>query len=226
MIKVFEAIKDRIDKAYFDYVTEKEFNGEDPAYWGDVSDEIGDELFEFISSLVKDETLDEPRTSGDNVTDCFRKHCAGERNSKSSENYIRYDFVDIKDYNNYEKVINSKVNNPDVRIVSLYDTELVLTSINDITSKSMSILFTTSCGFTNNGGDVQIALNSFANDVTTNAGNVNTINLVVLSKAGKTISMYAIKSDIIESKLKNIISQKINNDEIKSLYEKMYRGVN
>ena len=48
-------IKDYISRKYFDFITHREFNQKDPHYFGKVSDEIAEDLYDFFSELIENE---------------------------------------------------------------------------------------------------------------------------------------------------------------------------
>ena len=219
MIRIIEEIKDFASGVYFDYITDKELNGKDPNYFGEVSDKIAKELFDFFSDLIAEEFLIEAWTSNNNLKSHFKKHCVG-NGKKSNKKNIKYDFTTIDEYKDYEDEISRKVLQPDYRIVSLFDTVMVFSALSEITNQSTSVLFDIPCGFKNSNGIFQIGLNSFANGVTTNYGFSNTINLMILSKSNRTVSMYPIDSTLIEKKFKNIISKYISDKNIRKLYKK------
>lgn len=217
MIKIIEDIKDYAVGKYWDFITDREFNGKDPNYFGEVSDKIAEELFDFFSDLIaEEESLTESWTSESNLQSHFEKHCVG-NNKKSSRKNVRYDFITVDEYRDYEDEINEKVLHPNYKIVSLLNTPRVFSALSEITTQSISVLFDTPCGFENSHGTVKIGLNSFANDVTTNYG-THTINLMVLSNTNNTISMYAIDSSLIRNKFKSIVNKYISDKNIRKLY--------
>ena len=218
MIKIIEEIKDFASGVYFDYITTKEMNGKSPNYFGEVSDKIAEELYDFFSDLIAEESLTESWTSESNLQSHFERHCVG-NNKKSSRKNIKYDFTTIDEYKDYEDEISREILYSDYRINSLFDTVAVFSALSEITNQSTSVLFDILCGFKNLSGPVQIGLNSFANNVTTNYGSSNTVNLMIFSKDNKTISMYPIDSALIEKKFKNIISKYSSDKNIKKLYK-------
>ena len=191
MIKIIEAIKDYAMGKYFDFITEREMNQKDPHYFGKISDEIADELYDFFNDLI-----------------------AGEK-------YIRYDFTAADELKKYEDIITGKVLNPDIKIVSLYNTFAIFSALTKITKQSMSILFDTPCGFENDYGSFKIGLNSFANDVTTGFPSANTVNLSIISGANETVSMFAIDSDLIDNEINCLIGKYIGDKNIKKLNKKL-----
>lgn len=219
MIKLIETVKDYVDEKYFDFITDREFNGKDPNYFGKVSDEIAEEVYNFLSELIEDDVVVEKWTSENNLKVHFHRHCIGAEDKKSTRRNIRYDFTSIDEYKNYEDAISSNVLHPNYKIISLYNTVDVFSALTEITTRPISILFDDLCELNNKRGIVKLALYSFANDVTTNYPFADTINVMVLSATNATISLYAIDSKFVESKFKNIINKYSGNKEIRKLYK-------
>ena len=191
MKKIIEKIKDYAVGKYWDYITDKEMNQKDPNYFGETSDRIAEELFDFFYKLIADESR------------------------------IRYDFTTEDELKAYENKILEKVLKPDYKIVSLSNTVKVFSALSEITAQPISVLFDTPCRFENSNGPIQIGLNSFANDVTTDYGSSDTINLMIISKDNKTISMFAVDSSLIENKIKNLFDKYIGDKNIKKLYKEL-----
>jgi hypothetical protein len=226
MIKIIEKIKDYISDKYWDFITDREFNGKDPNYFGDVSDKIAEEVHDFLSDLIaEEEALTESRTSERNLESHFEKHCVG-NGKKSSDKYIRYDFTTADKYRNYENIISDKVLHPDYKIISLSNTVMVFSALSEITVQPTSVLFDAPCGFENSHGTFKIGLNAFANDVTTNYGSSNTINLMILSKENKTISMFPVDSTLIENKFTKIVNKYKSYKKVKKLYNELEKDKN
>lgn len=220
MIKLIETVKDYVDEKYFDFITDREFNGKDPNYFGKVSDEIAEEVYNFLSELIEDDVVVEKWTSENNLKVHFHRHCIGTDSKKSIRRDIRYDFKYVDEYKEYSDIINSDVLTPDYKIISLYNTVDVFSALTEITTQPISILFDVPCDLETSHGVVKLALHSFANDVTTNYSSVDTINIMVLSKDNETISLYAIDSKFVESKFRNIINKYSGNKKIRKLYKK------
>jgi len=217
MVKIFEDIKDYIDGKYFDFITNREMNGKDPNYFGDVSDEIAQELYDFFNELIEDEVITEAWTSDSNLESHFKKHCIGNSEKKSNKRNIRYDFVSVDEYKEYENKIIKKVLKPKYEVLSLFNTVMVFSALEDITKNSTSILFDTPCGFKNHSGKIKIGLDSFADDVTTNYSSPTT-NLIILSNANDTISLYPIDVSLIRNKFTSLVNKYNNNKKVRKLY--------
>ena len=224
MIKIFEEITDYISGKYWDFIKEREMNSKDPSYFGEVSDEIAKDIYDFFSELIsEEETLTELWTSKDNLNSHFKKHCIGKSNKKSNKKNIRYDFITPKEYEKYENEINKLVTNPKYRITALTDTSLVLNALDDITKNPVSILFDTLCDFRNKNGIVKIGLNSFADNVTTNYSS-STINFLVLSENNRTISLYAVDTSLIKNQFKKTVNKYNSDKKVKKLYNNIRSG--
>ena len=197
--KKIEDIKDYAVGKYWDFIKDIEFNGKSPNYFGETSDRIAKELYDFFYKLIADEKR------------------------------IRYDFTTKDESEAYrdkmlEKVLNpdyKKALNPDYLIVSLFNTVMVFSALSDITTQPISVLFDTPCKFENSDGIIKIALNSFANDVTTGFPSVNTINLLVISNADEVISMFPVDSDLIENEIRNLFEKYMGDKNIKKLYKEL-----
>ena len=191
MIRILESVKEYVIDKYRDFVFRREINTKDPHYFGKVSDENADELYDFFYELIAD---------GKN---------------------IRYDFTTADELKKYEDIITGKVLNPDIKIVSLYNTVEVFSALTKITKQSVSILFDTPCSFENDYGGFKIGLCSFANDVTTGFPLANTVNLSIISGANETVSMFAIDSDLIDNEINRLIGKYIGDKNIKKLNKKL-----
>ena len=112
MIRIIESVKDYVSEKYWNFVMYREINTKDPNYFGEVSDKIAEELFDFFNELIADEineteswaddsdlSIADETTSTDSwVSDRrlkanFRNHCVGSKNKKSDRRNIRYDFT-------------------------------------------------------------------------------------------------------------------------------------
>lgn len=219
MIKIIEAIAEKANEMYWEIISDIEFNRKDPNYFGKVSDEIADDLYEFLSELTYNESLTEEWTSESNLKKHFNKHCIGTNKKQSNKSEILYDFTNIKDYEKYENKINNIALHSQCVITSLFNTTKVLSALKNISSKPISILFDTTCKFKNANGSVKIGLVSFADSVTKNYGSAHTVNIIIISKGDNTITMYPVDANKIENKLKNIVQKYNRNRKIRKLYK-------
>lgn len=206
MLKIFENINEYI-----------EMNRKDKSYLGKLSDDLAEDLYNLIDDLIsaEDEFFEQFISSKDELNH-YKKHCInGYANRKSRKQHVFYDFKNQNDFNNYESLINNKCKNPDSMIGSLYSSVEVVNSIRKLFEGNYTIEFTTSCGFYNNNGPIIVCLNSFASNVTTNYTAGNTINVCILSKTFKTISMYAVDGLYLEHQFNRIMKNYTNNKQIK-----------
>ena len=91
--------------------------------------------------------------------------------------------------------------------MTLNDTKGVLKALNKLFEGNKTIKFEISCGFFNNVGKVMVGINSFSSDKTKNYSGGNTVDVLILSRRGKTISMYPIGSHYLETKFNNILQK-------------------
>lgn len=180
-----------------------------------------EELHDFFQSLIDTELLlTEEFVSKSELRNHYRKHClCGIRTRKSKKSNIYYDFDDVNKYGSYENKINSQVKNTSLVVSYLGDVQIINKYFHKLFEGNESIYFTTSCGFTNNHGPVNIGIHAFSTDKTKNYTAANTVNFLILSK-GKTVTMYAVDAHYLETKINNIIKKytktnvklKFNND--------------
>lgn len=179
------------------------------------------ELHDFLQSLIDTEqSLTEEFVSGSELRNHYRKHClCGIPTRKSRKSNVYYDFDDINKYGNYENKISSEVNKTELVISYLGDTQVINNYFHKLFECYQSIYFTTSCGFENTHGPVNIGIHAFSTDKTKNYSSANTVNFLVLSRR-KTVTMYPVDAHYLESKINNIIKKhndidiqlKFNND--------------
>ena len=239
MIRIIESVKDYVSEKYWNFVMYREINTKDPNYFGEVSDKIAEELFDFFNELIADEineteswaddsdlSIADETTSTDSwVSDRrlkanFRNHCVGSKNKKSDRRNIRYDFTSTDELKEYGEKIISKVLRLNFDFDSLCTPEIAL-ALSNLKKMPMSVIFDIPCGFENDYGSFKIGLNSFANDVTTNFPTANTINVLIISKANNTISMFPVDSDYIGDLIKILICKYTRDKGIKKLYKKL-----
>ena len=196
----------------------QEMNFKDKNYLGDVSDEFANDLRIFLSEFIENE-LSEQFVSNKDLSVHFKRHCIGKNKSRtSSRQNVLYDFTTLENFKNYEHLINTKCNRADVTIGSLSNTVVILKAFRKLFEGNYTIEFSTKCGFENNNGEIDLCINSFATEVTENYRAGNTINIVVLSKAMNTISMYAVDANYFENKFNNIVAKYSKNKSIKKFH--------
>lgn len=169
------------------------------------------ELHDFLQSFIdKEELLKEEFISKNVAQQHYKKHClCGIPTRKSTKHNIYYDFDNIGKYKNYEDKINKLVTETILTINYLGNTNIINKYFHKLFTGNQCIYFTTSCGFTNNRGAVNIGIHAFSTGVTTNYSSANTVDFLILS-GGKTITMYPIDAHYLQTKLNNIIKQYTN----------------
>ena len=180
----------------------------DPNYKEGETDKFADAVLDLLVSLVdKDDlTLTEKFTSNKSLFTHFDYHCVGAINKKSTRTNVRYDFTKVQQYHKYERELNKEFRQPNVAIIdTLYDEKAVIKAFRKLFEGGKYLLFSSLCGFRNQLGKVYIGLNSFANNVTTNYGKANTINVIVLTQTLETITMYPVDASYLETKFNHII---------------------
>lgn len=180
----------------------------DPNYKEGETDKFADAVLDLLVSLVdKDDlTLTEKFTSNKSLFTHFDYHCVGAINKKSTRTNVRYDFTKVQQYHKYERELNKEFRQPNVAIIdTLYDEKAVIKAFRRLFEGGKYLLFSSLCGFRNQLGKVYIGLNSFANNVTTNYGKANTINVIVLTQTLETITMYPVDASYLETKFNHII---------------------
>lgn len=180
----------------------------DPNYKEGETDKFADAVLDLLVSLVdKDDlTLTEKFTSKKSLFTHFDYHCVGAINKKSTRTNVRYDFTKVQQYHKYERELNKEFRQPNVAIIdTLYDEKTVIKAFRKLFEGGKYLLFSSLCGFRNQLGKVYIGLNSFANNVTTNYGRANTINVIVLTQTLETITLYPVDASYLETKFNHII---------------------
>ena len=189
-------------------IDEFDVNEYDPNYKGEETDKFADAVLDLLVSLVdKDDlTLTEKFTSNKSLFTHFDYHCVGAINKKSTRTNVRYDFTKVQQYHKYERELNKEFRQPNVAIIdTLYDEKAVIKAFRKLFEGGKYLLFSSLCGFRNQLGKVYIGLNSFANNVTTNYGKANTINVIVLTQTLETITLYPVDASYLETKFNHII---------------------
>ena len=196
-INGLEDVEDDDDWTDYDYtpITEEE-------------QQFAEEVFNMLQGEIdKASELTEEFTGKRSGNNHFNTHCIGKhKDRRSRHSHVYYDFKDISQYIEYEKTLNALMHDPDVKIASLLDTELVLKSFANLFKGNYSMLFCTPCGLHNGQGDVMLAIRSFANSMTSNYTE-NTVDFMILTRKYKTITLYPVSADYVETKFNNIIKK-------------------
>lgn len=198
-----EEIKD------IDYDDDIDFNFEGDEEFTEEEEELSNELFNLISGLAEDTFLvNEEFVSRKALENHYDIHClANYKNRWSSEKQVFYDFRNIDKYRYYEDEVSKKFNEPDFSIATLNDYNHVIKSMRKLFEGNKTVKFEISCGIKNNFGSISIGLHSFASDKTSNYKKGNTINVLVMARKGKTISMYPTDSYQLERRLNMIVKK-------------------
>lgn len=199
-MKIF---KDPEDINYDDGVTEQD-------------EALGQALFDLLQELVNTPDLNEAFVSEYTLQNHFYKHClAGSSNKKSSRQTVYYDFKYINQYKAYQTYILSKVNKEAASVEnkgyinSLYDSDKVKKAIYNLFKGNSCIYFPPIVGLHNQFGTFALGLHTYATNVTTNYM-YNTIDLILITKGGKTLTLYPVDANYLENKLNNLIKNYSN----------------
>lgn len=181
----------------------------DKDYFYLVDEEVvcADKIFDLLEELLVD-ALTEEFTSVNNKAEHFRRHCLGKNNTwkKSSRGGVYYDFTDIKEYEDREAFLDKEIRSSSFNIKDLCDVDTVTKAMHKLFAGNICINFNTSCGLYNNSGRVALSIHSFATDATTNYPH-NTVDFVVRTPAGNTITLYPVDANYLENKLNNIFQK-------------------
>lgn len=199
---------------YFDddyLVNERDYTG--------VSEEALDfshALYSIIQSIVDSEQpLQEKFTSPKNADAHFDLHCYTD-SCKSDRHTVYYDFTDVEGYKSRENFVDSQVKSTigtPMYITNLVDLKQILKAFHKLFEGSQTLVFSTSCGFRNKGR-VIVAFHSWATDCTTNYGQ-NTLDFVIQTPDGKTITMFPIDANMVENQINKQIDRIIPKIKLK-----------
>lgn len=187
----------------------------DDVDYSDISDasiSVADELFSFLQQMIAygdNDLMMEKFTSDKNALIHFKKHClAGIPDRYSDRSSVLYDFSSLDEYLNREDILDaySKDIADKCIIHNLLDTSNVITVLHQLFSGKTTIKFDVSCGLTSSTGRISLVLHAWATDVTTNYP-LNTIDFIIRTPDQKTITMYPIDANYLESKLNNIFTR-------------------
>lgn len=198
-------LENYVDEAEYDDFFIDDWDVESRDY-SDVSDEsidFSEGVFDILSDMINSGELDEKFTSYNSARVHFREHCVGKKSKKSHRSNVVYDFVKFSDYFNHEAEVDLKIKAAKYSVTDLFDTETLIKMFHKIFEGSTTVKFELSCGFKNSMGRCTLAVNSWANDYTTNWTSNNTVDFVVRTPDGLTITIFPIDSDYLKSKLNN-----------------------
>ena len=166
--------------------------------------EFADAIYSVIQGIIDRETLNEEFTSTNNAMARFKRHCMRNRNVRSRRSSVVYDFNNFDDYITHEDNISNAMldikGDSKMYINDLTDVERTQDAFRKFFEGGQCMVFGLGCGFTNDSGLVRICLHSFATNVTTNYTQ-NTIDFMIQSPSGKTVTLYPVDANYLESKL-------------------------
>ena len=187
----------------------EEYN-EETGYSDDVAKEFAKEFTDFLNyCMSQSDIIKEDFVSQRCLLNHFTKHCIGHTNKKSTRGRILYDFNDNSKYSNYEKEITNKIDETKYKIGSLYDYLTIMKYMRKLFEGNITVKFCNGCGIQNNGL-INISFTAYANDVTKNYKQGNTITMCIKNGSNKTISLYAIDAHDVEKRLNHTLQKFAN----------------
>lgn len=159
-----------------------------------------DAVFDIFEDIIEENDIDESFTSSNSVAVHFYKHCLAGRKRKSKESFIYYDYNHLKHYMNREAYLDTLIKQTPYKLLDLYDVNKTVKLLRKVFEGNKCISIEPSCGLYNNLGTVSLAIHSWANDATTNYFH-NTIDFIVRSVNGQTITLYPIDALLLLDKL-------------------------
>lgn len=173
---------------------------------------FAEDVYKVFQELInnEDQNSDEEFTSTSSLVNHFNKHCLGKNtNKKSNRQNVFYDFKHINQYKDREDKLNAnikKLSTSSKNIIgSLLDNEDVIKKFRVFFTGDKYLIFPPSCGFMKDNKYIILGLYAFSSNVTTNYESNNTIDLIIMSVPGKTVTMYPVDANYLENKLNNII---------------------
>lgn len=190
-----------------------DFNSDDYVEITDADTEFATDIFNIIQSLIDNEIteINENFISSSQLNRHFYKHCLVGKNKSSKASNVYYDFKYVNQYKNHEEHINSLVQQTKYIIPSLLDTELVCKYFRKLFEGNITLYFPTCNQFYNETGLVQIGLHSYCTNLTNNYP-YNTIDLIIMSPRGETITIYPVDAYYLQTKFNNIIDKHNKNN--------------
>lgn len=186
-----------------------EYN-EETGYSDDVAKEFAKEFTDFLNyCMLQSDIIKEDFVSQRCLLNHFKKHCIGHTNKKSTRGRILYDFNDNSKYSNYEKEITQKIKYTPYEISTLYDYPTIMKYMRKLFEGNITVQFCNGCGIQNNGL-INISFIAYANDVTKNYRQGNTITMCIKNGSNKTIALYAVDAHDIEKRLNNTLKNYAN----------------
>lgn len=192
-----------------------DYDDPDYEYDPEIGEQFMKELLPILNDLIHcDDSIIEKFTTNGNLVKHFNKHCIGKSTSKKSERHrVFYDFEKVGQYEKYEKLVSSKIDSSFDEITTLYDYDLVIEYLQKLFHGNMVVKFTKSCGLQNNG-KVSLSLIAFSSDVTTNYKSGNTVDICVKNDMKRTITLYPVDANYLQTKLNNVFKKFNVSDDI------------
>lgn len=170
-----------------------------------------EELKNFLQSLILRDDLTEEFVSDRGARQHFLKHClAKDPAKKSTRSSVYYDFKDASQYKAREKALNARVRDVvDSRtefVGALTNTQSLQNLFHWFFEGDRCLHFSALFGIVNNEQEAALTLHSYANEATKNYPQ-NTVDLLILGHHNKTITMYPVDANYLESKFNNLMKK-------------------
>ena len=177
--------------------------------------QFAQELQAVLQEYIDSDSLIEEFVSDKGATKHFYKHCLvhDSGNKKSKRTNVYYDFKDVSLYKDREKYVD-KLSRQDEKHTYYISSLLQMDEINKAFRKLFEggkcVVFSQMCELRNENGFVKLIIHSFASDVTNNYKTANTIDMMIQSQNGRTITLYPVDSDYFENKITSILRRHTN----------------
>lgn len=177
--------------------------------------QFAEELKAILQEYIDVDSLIEEFISDKGAEKHFYKHClAHDRdNKKSKRTNVYYDFKDVSLYKEREKYID-KIARQDEKntyyIISLLQIKEINRAFRKLFEGEKCIVFSQGCDLRNERGLIKLVIHSFASNVTNNYKTGNTIDMMIQSQNGKTITLYPVDANYFENKINSILRRHMN----------------
>lgn len=181
--------------------------------------DLGDEIFSELQKIINIEDaesltlpadpLDEQWTTISSAERHYHQHCMGNLARRSIRTNVFYDFTTFKEYMDYEQQISGKTQAADrIVIDNLQDGALVTQAFASLLTGDgdKTLVFNLGCGFHNSKGGVRLCIHAYSSSVTKNYS-IPTVDFLVQAPNYRTISLYPISKDYLQSKINNKIAE-------------------
>lgn len=172
--------------------------------------QFAEELKALLQEYIDSDSLIEEFVSDKGATKHFYKHCLAHdgKNKKSKRTNVYYDFKDVSLYRDRERYID-KLSRQDEKHTYYISSLLQIDEINQAFRKLFEggkcVVFSQMCELRNEKGLVKLVIHSFASDVTNNYKTGNTLDMMIQSQNGKTITLYPVDANYFEKKINSIL---------------------